>query len=241
VTFPWALSVAREDAAALVGLRLRPRIEVGQTGQQVWLRGQPADESLVALLHALPATGRYEWQAPDRLRRLDQRIPSARLPNLQWQPLDSWLLVELPAAALPANIPFAVALRLMRSGEEHEPDLLLTRINEFRNFARQAALVRLERLTFAAAADGRVLVRGTPLPSLPGSRFVLHDGVAVPAGFAWAPGVSKQVLARRFGASPEALVLWYEDGTSSRFHTEHFVPAAPSAVLATERSLTESA
>jgi hypothetical protein len=226
---------------ALSQLRLTPAIEVAEAGEEVWLRGRSADEGLSALLQALPAKVRYEWRPPDGLRQVDQRIPCGRFPNLQWQPLHSWLLVDVSPAALPANIPIAVPLRLKRSGQEHEPNLLLTRISDLRNFASQAARVRLERLTFAAAPDGRVLVRGNPLPSVPGLRFVLHEGVGVPAGFAWVPAVSKEVLARRLGASAEALVLWHEDGTISRFHSEQFVAATLSAVLATERALTTSA
>jgi len=234
---PWALCMAREDAAALGALRLVPGLEVAEAGSDVWLRGQRAEEKLIPRLLGLPAMARYEWKAPDHLRRLDQRIASHRLPLLRWQPLDAWLRVELPAAAFPASEPAPVALRLVRSGEEHTPDMLLTSVAEFRQFTLHAARVRLERLSFAASAQGEVLVRGVPLPPLPGARFVLHDGVAVPAGFGWAPAVSKDVLARRFGASNDAPVLWNADGTLTRFHSEQFVPASRSAVLATEEGL----
>lgn len=236
MNFPWALRMARDDAATLAGLRLQSGLEVAVDAREVWLRGQSADDPLASRLLALPATGRYEWQAPDQLRELDKRIPSHRLPGLSWQPLDVWLQVELPAAALPANEPEAVALRLVRSGDERIPDLLLTRLDEFQRFAAQAASVRLERLRFAASADGRVLVHGTPLPPLPGQRFVSHGGVAVPAGYAWQPAVSTEVLGHRLGASGEALVLWHENGTFTRLHGEQFVAATRSAVLATAQA-----
>jgi hypothetical protein len=234
----WALRLARENASSLAGLRLIPGIEVAGAGDELWLRGQRAEESTGLL--ALPAVERYEWQPPDRLRRVDQRIPSQRLPSLEWQPLDSWLRVELPTAALPANDPAPVALRLARAGREHTPDLLLTRWNEFASFALSAARVRLERWHFAATADGRVLVRGTPLPPLPGQRFLLQNGVAVPAGFTWLPAVSAAVLARRLGASAEALVMWNEDGTITRFHPEQFVPVTRSAIRTTGRAQPEA-
>jgi len=188
----------------------------------------------------LPATGRFEWLSPDKLRPLENRIPSQRLPVLGWQRLDAWLRVEFPAAALPGNQPETVALRLVRSGDERNPDLLLTRLDTFQQFAAQAALVRLVRLRFAAAADGRVLVHGTPLPPLPGQRFVLRSGVAVPVGYGWEPAVSAEVLAHRLGASDEAPVLWNEDGTITRLHSEQFIPATRSAVLATARAIRES-
>ena len=95
-------------------------------------------------------------------------------------------------------------------------------------------------LHFAADTHGNLLVRGTPLPSLPGRRYALHQGVAVPAGFAWEPPVGVEVLARAFGISGDTMALWHEDGTLTRLHGEQFMPVTRSAVLATEKSLAES-
>lgn len=226
--------------AALAAIRLSSGIEVAAAGQEIWLRGQRGDDSLNEKLSGLPANVRYEWLNPDQLRRIDQRVPSGRFPALQWQPLAAWLQVELPVAALPALEPRPVSLRLIRSAEEREPELLLTDIEAFQKFASAAAQVRLGRLQFAAAAAGRVLVRGQPLPPLPGCRYVLHCGIAVPAGFAWQPAVSPEVLARRFAVSGAALVLWNEDGTITRLHGEQFIPVSRSAVQATRQAFLES-
>ena len=101
------------------------------------------------------------------------RSPSlARLPALRWQSLAAWLQIEMPFAAMPANAAALVALRLVRSTDEREPELLLTSLENFKLFSQEAALVRLERLQFAADAQGNVLVQGRPLPPLPGRRFV---------------------------------------------------------------------
>jgi hypothetical protein len=233
VNFPWALCFSRTDAAALASLRLVAGLEVAEDAGMIWVRGQMCHEQLETKLAALPAGQRFEWLATNLLRPIDQRIPAAQLPKLAWQPLNSWLQVELPPLALPAVQPAAVCLRLVRSSREQEADLLLTSLAEFSEFAAGAAQVRLERLQFAADSDGAVLVRGQPLPALPGRRFVLHSGVAVPAGFAWEPAVSPEVLARRFGVSGNAVVLWTEDGTVTHVHQEQFVPASRSAVRAT--------
>jgi MoxR-vWA-beta-propeller ternary system domain bpX2 len=233
VNFPWAICLAQEDAASLGALRLADSIEVAEHGGTVWLRGKPADERLAAKLHALPARERYECLASGQLRRVDQRIPTARLPAAQWQPLTSWLQVMLPDSAFPAELPRAVPLRLVRSTSEREPELLLTGLEELARFAATAPQVRLGRLQFAANANGSALVRGQPLPPLPGERYVMHSGVAVPAGFSWKPEVATDVLARRLGVSADALVLWNADGSITRFHSEQFVPLSRSAVRAT--------
>ena len=116
---------------------------------------------------------------------------------------------------------------------------MLTTLEEFHRFIFKAANVRLERLRFAASNDGRVLVHGTPLPPLPGQRFVLHQGVAVPAGFTWQPAVTPEIAARRFGVSGDALVLWNDDDTITRLHAEQLVPVTRSAVVATVNALAD--
>jgi hypothetical protein len=240
VTSTWVICIARGDASALATLRLTNGIEIAEATSDIWLRGQRADETLDAKLAALPGRERYELLPGNQLRLQGHRVPSARLPNLQWRPLGDWLRIELPVAALPANEPTPIPLRLVRSADERTPELLLTSLAEFTRFSAQAAQIRLGRLQFAASADGRVLVRGTPLPPLPGQRFVLSNGVAVPAGFAWQPAVSAEVLARRFGVSGDGLVLWNDDGTITRFHVEQFVSATRSAVRATGQAVAES-
>ena len=237
VNYSWAICLLQDDAASLSSLRQSTGVEVAEAGDNIWIRGKPADESFDITLSSLPARVRFEWLASNALRRVDQRVPCGRLPDLRWQPLSNWLQVTLPSAALPGNEPKPTALQLVRSTDEREPELLLTSLDDLKRFVMQAAQVRLERLQFAAAANGRVLVRGKPLPPLPGRRFTLHQGVAVPAGFVWQPAVSAEVLARRFGVSGDALILWNEDGTVVRLHGEQFVPASRSAVHATERGM----
>jgi hypothetical protein len=189
---------------------------------------------------ALPATARYEWLNSNLLRQVDQRIPSASLPPLQWHPLDAWLQVEIPAAAFPAQPPPPVQLRLVRSTDEQEPELLLTNLDELARFAAMAARARLERLQFAADGTGAAFVRGKPLPPVPGRRFILHGGVAVPVGFSWEPKVAAAVLNRSFTVSSDGLAVWNEDNTFMRLHGEQFVPLSRSALRATQQALSET-
>jgi hypothetical protein len=118
--------------------------------------------------------------------------------------------------------------------------LLLTSLETFKQHVLTAAQVRLGRLQFAADGQGNLLVRGKPLPPLPGQRYVLHQGVAVRAGFTWEPMVGAEVLARAFGVSGDSIVLWQEDDSLTRLHGEQFIPVTRSAVLATGQSPAET-
>lgn len=225
------------DAASLAPLRLTPGIEVAEKEPLIWVRGNNTDEHLGPLLHALPAVARYELLPNNRLRRLELRIPSETLPSLPWQPLSTWLRVRLPPAANPADSADAsiqtVSIRIVRSGEERTPELLLTTLSDWQSFALNAPEIRLRHLRFAVDSAGNVIIRGRPLPPLPGSQFVVNGNIAVKAGFSWQPAVGAEVLTRRFGLSPEALALFHEDGTFTRIEGEQFVPASRSTVRET--------
>ena len=168
-----------------------------------------------------------------QLRQVGHRIPGGNLPNLQWQPLEKWLQVEISTLALPGNPPNPIALQLVRSTREQEPELLLVDLPVLAQFVAVAPLVRLARLNYAVDEAGHTLVRGRPLPPLSGRRFVLHGSVAIPAGFSWEPAVGVDVLERCFGATGGALVVWNEDGTITRLHNEQFVPVSRSGLRET--------
>src|SRR4051812_33209224 len=240
VKHPWAIYIAKEDSATLATLRLINGIEVAETDGQIWLRGKIGSETLEPKLGSLPALERFEWLDGNKLRRIDQRVPSRRLPELPWKPISAWSQVRLPLAAFPADLPAKAALRLARSTDEQPPTLLLTSIGDFTAFSKNAAAIRLNPLRFAANAAGEVLIRGNPLPPLPGRRFVLHGLIAAPAGFSWRPAVAIEVLERSFNVSGDALIVWHEDGTITRLHTEQFISATRSAVRATAEALADS-
>jgi hypothetical protein len=240
----WVIRLAVTDAASLAPLRLTRGIEVAQKEPFVWVRGPSNDEKVERLLRALPAVARYEVIGGNRLRNLESRIPSETLPALNWQPVNTWLRVEMPTASSPlpsppmeereiAESPSPVPIRIVRSAEECPIALLMTSLAEWREFALNAPEIRLRRLRFAVDGAGNVVVRGKPLPPLPGRQFVLNDNIAVQAGFAWEPAASADVLSRRLGLSADALAVFHEDGTFSRIEDEQFVPATRSAVRET--------
>jgi hypothetical protein len=237
VKHPWAIYIAKEDSATLATLRLTNGIEVGENGDQIWLHGKGGSETLEPKLASLPALERFELLNSNHLRRIDQRVPSRVLPELAWQPISAWSEIRFPLAAFPADLPAKVSLRLVRSFEEREPALLLTSIADFSSFAANAAAIRLNPLRFAANGNGEVLIRGNPLPPLPGRRFALHGRVAVPAGFSWRPFVSIELLERAFILSGDAMIVWHEDGLITRLHAEQFISVTRSAIGATAAAL----
>ena len=233
---PWVVCLARADAAAGARLRLWPKVEVGETDQGFWIRGQGGEGLSAATWWGLPAVRRYAWLAGHHLRPLESRIPSETLPALTWQPIERWFHISLPIAALPGTEPRPAPLQLVRSSDETPPELLLTSLRDWIRFALTAPELRLRALRFAAT-NQQALIRGRPLPPLSGRRFVVRGTVAVPAGFHWNPPVNADTVSRRFGVAGEALALWHEDGTVTPLHLEQMVAATRNAIRATAQAL----
>src|SRR5262249_6007763 len=142
----------------------------------LWIRGPSGDEKVERLLRVLPAVARYEIASGNRLRNLESRIPTENLPALNWQSVNAWLRVQMPLGPLnpvATRSTGSVALRIVGRAEECRMALLMTTLEEGCGFALKAPEIRLRRLLFAADEAGSVVIRGTPLPPLPGRKFVL--------------------------------------------------------------------
>lgn len=229
----WALTLSTADASSLAPFRLAAGLEIAAIGSRLWLRGPRAGDAFMDRLRSLPARERYEWVAPGQLRRHGSRIPCDRFPDARWESLAAWLEVRMPTAALPATVPRPVETRLVRSTTERPADILLTGWQEWAAWVFVAPRIRLQQLRFAVDDQRRVLVWGTPLPAIPGTRYVTRDSIAVPAGYEWEPAVEPGVMRRLFRIGADALVLWQADGRMVRLHREQFIAASAGAVRAT--------
>ena len=239
----WALRFDLAAEPALARHRLEPGLEVTRTEHAVWLRTHDAgSESSPTrrVLAALPARDRFHWLPDDTLRRPDRRIPETVLPSTPWKPIACWFPIEMPAAAWPASAPPGVTLHRVPSTDEHEARLVLVELGDLAAFVRSAPRARLEPLRYAVNSRRQALVLGRPLPPIPGTRFSLHDGIAVPAGFTWAPAVSSAVLAECFSPPAGGLAVWLPCDVITTLHPELWLPLTPGSLRATLRPTSAS-
>jgi hypothetical protein len=228
----WAACLARADVAAAGRLRQVAGIEVCAEGDEIWLRGERLEEDLERRLRAMPGAKRFLVWADGQLQPPGSRVPKGRLPDGPWVPLTRWMGAEFPQTGLAGRLGEKVPLGLVRALVPEEPAVLLAGIQAWAAYAAEAPQVRLDRWVFALASDGRVVVRGRPLPPLPGGRYVEHEGVAVPAGWAWSPPVGVAVLRELLGLAPGDLALWRADGAWERIVAAGFVRASRAAARA---------
>jgi hypothetical protein len=133
-------------------------------------------------------------------------------------------------ATLAARCAARIAIALEPVSTSDEPDILVGTLADWSGYATGAPQVRLEKLTFAASADGRVIVRGQPLPPIPGRRCYERAGVAVPCGWGWPSWLTADLVRSTLEIAPPAVALFSPAGTWEVVPADQFVRATRSAV-----------
>ncbi len=227
-----AVHIPRQRLSQLEPLRTLGGLEIHEDNQagDIWVRVTASSEAIESALTKLPAATAYRVLGDGQLCRLDRRVPQGFLPEGPWESLPKWMAVELPRASLPGRLSNGVPLRLIRHHQPREANLLLASMVDWLAYGSSAPQVRLDRWRFAVSADREVLIRGLPLPPIPGKRFVEERGIAVPSGWHWSPDIDAEVLARAFSPAEGTLMLWREEGRIEQIAAEDFVRATRSAI-----------
>ncbi|HEY2587416.1 MAG TPA: hypothetical protein VGI81_16850 [Tepidisphaeraceae bacterium] len=221
----WAIRLHPSALLAAGAVRLRGGIEACEAAGLVWLRGQELSDELAYELRKLAADGLLDVAADATLTRPATILPEGKLPEADWQPLDHLLAPAPQPAALGGELPGRVALRLERADQESPATLLLMTIESWTAYATGAPAVRLAPLMMASCADGRVVVRGTPLPPVRGTRFTLNEGIAIPCGLRVMPPIDAAVLKELLGLADGDIALFHPDGSYQRIDAASFARA----------------
>ncbi len=214
-----------------------PGLRMGIVCDEIWVRGDSLDDTLEPLLYRIDE-GQFYWIDADgvQLRERASRIPTVRLPQLDWKPLALWFDVELPDAGWPrgrGDDSQRATLHLVPSDEWREPSLLVTTSAAWAEYAQTAPQIRLARWRFAVSDASEVIVQGEPLPPLPGERFQVLANIAVPVGWSWHPAVDAATVRQVFRVAAEDLVLWQSNERCEIVPADGFVVASRSAVRMT--------
>ena len=244
----WVARVNAENASDLAALRLIPNLEIASdpsisspassNSTCLWLRGPALQPTLAQSLRKISGLQLFELLPNGVLRKPGNLVPETQLPSLQWQPIEKWALVRMPPASPSAtwftHTPSAKApLQIVRSSIEQTAHAILTNLAHWETWAASSSQLRLQPLRFAAASNGHVWIEGSPVPSLPGQLFHVHNGIAIPCGFTWQPALDASVLRRWLLLAPDDIAIASIDGSWTVIKAEQFVPASRSAIRRT--------
>lgn len=233
----WAIAVAVVDArllAPLVGLN---SVTACIAGEAFWVQGKCQRDEEREAVEEFVSGDKYHVLRDGQLIPWIARVPKGHLPAGPWVPVHQVWKPQFPTAAMAiAHAPRA-KIAMVRDEHERPCNLLLTDHHRWTTFVKTCPQVRLAKWSFAASADGRVLIRGTPLPPVPGTRYVEQAGVAVEAGWWWSPDVSPHVVRRALSIPSGAIGLLSADGQLELVPGSEFVTATRTAVAATAHAV----
>ncbi len=193
------------------------------------------DDKLPTELARLPVQEIYHPVKDNQLAPQGSRIPQTALPpGLQWVSVAERFQPVLEQRSLPASAGSIQPplLHMIRGENVAEPNVLHLPHERFASWVARAPEIRLAPLQFACSAHPDTLVRGRPLPSLPGQRYVESEGVAALAGWIWDPPLPATSLARALELRPGDLALLKPGPETAilRIAANHFVPVTRAAV-----------
>ncbi len=226
----WAACLPVEDAARLAVLRTEPHLVGCETATEFWISSTRASGTL-----SEDEQSRYRDWLGLKLFQLTQQhllipwqqsVPVQELPAGPWRPLSEVLLPVAPLARFPAIRPRPCSLQLVRTDEIQAATLLRLPLLEWARYVRTAPQLRLSRWEFAVNGQEHVLVRGTPLPPLPGRHYRELDRLIVPCGWTWQPAVSSDIVHAVLGLAADSWALASSDDSSWEFlASDSFVPS----------------
>jgi len=225
---PWAMRVSIDNAPAAGLLRCTHGIQALAVSDALWLRGELLTETMNGLLRRIP--GERFMRAPGELLiPIGRKLPIGTMPAGEWMAVERVLVLKVPASLTPAAAASGVGVRLVASHVETAPNVLLAQRTHWSKWVETAPNIRLRPLVFALS-QSQAVIRGKPLPNLPGTRYVEGEGVAIPCGFAIAPALGAPTLAQAFGLGAGDLALLHPNGTCEVLPAEVFVAASRSSV-----------
>lgn len=194
----WVARVPQRDARIVGLLRNEPGLMVCNDEVYCWIRAASStaslSETLAGRLRLEIGAELFHVERPDQIRPWGKRVPTGLLPVSGWTPLAEAFVPRIPVAGYGAPRPAPLSLRIVRSDAVVGASVLRCDLTAWDRFVRTAPSLRLARWSFAATTAGAVLVRGTPLPTLPGQHYWECSQLIIPCGWNWSPTLSASAV-----------------------------------------------
>jgi len=199
----WYVQIRADMRELLARFRDRLDLQAAADLGSIWVRcldREPIE------LRAIPHAEFFQLVEENLLRPAGQTLAMLPVPQLHWTSLSELLPIELPSAAFCSSSYTATPIALASSEMERDCNVLIADRVTFAAYALSLPTVRLSRWTMTVDQD-RVVVWGSPMPSIPGQRCYESHGVAVPAGFEPSPVNNLEVVSELFALAEGDLAL----------------------------------
>lgn len=203
----WFVRIQADLKEPLARFRHKLDLQAATDQESIWVRcldREPVE------LRAIPHAEFFQLVDENLLRPVRNSLATLRVPQLQWKALFELLPIELPSASFCSANYAAVPISLIASEMERDCNVLIADRGMFASYAITLPSVRLSRWKMAIDQN-RVVVWGSPSPSIPRQRYYESFGVAIPAGFETSPVKDLEVVRELFAIEQENLVVLHNE------------------------------
>lgn len=202
-----------------------------------WVHLEENSPNTSKLFDRIGCLERYSVSPGERLIPIGKRLPVDTLPTGDWKPLSALLSPKADDTALPARPSAPQTFELVERIEPATPNALLTSIHKLKEFAEIAPSFRLTPLSFATCSDSRVLIVGSPLPSVIGEAIFIENNIALPIRKTLSHPAVEGLIRTALGLRGNDLALFSADSACEVIDCDHFKPGSRSAIRLTSISI----
>ena len=219
----------KKDKAALGAVRCIANLKAAIQEDKIWIRGIDFQTKDLRI-QQLPSIQTYRLDEDDLLFPNKKITPVGKLPELEWEYLQTFISVEPPVSAMPGEVQDSLPIRLVVSKKEQNVEALLVDLAIWKRYAASAPQIRLEQIQFAVSEHDEVLICGTPLIPLPGETFWLRDKILLPSGYDLELPVFAKMIQQRLDADGASFILFRKNGIWEKIPFQHLVKGQRSAI-----------
>jgi MoxR-vWA-beta-propeller ternary system domain bpX2 len=223
-----------KDRAALATVRCIAGLEAAVCEDKIFLKGFYILASADSKLKQLPILETYFLREKTKLFKPDGFTAIAELPNVFWEPLTTFIKIELPTAAMPGHTNEKIQIKLVQLNLDKQAYALFTNLTTWKLYGENESAIRLEQLHFAVSENNKVLIIGLPIPSLPGKTFWLYDDLLLPTGYHLEMPMVSSFINEQYNKNKDAILLFAINGSWQRIDKTFFVHAKRSAIRLTK-------
>lgn len=222
-------SIAVAEEASLFAIRQWRNLSVAFDGDTIWIKGFSREQAFSSYLKQIPFIDLYE-QREGLLFKKGKLVPERKMPRgLLWNPVQH----AFPVSVGEVNHTFSginqkVPVRIVPAATEQFATALLTEMDVAEDYITRSAAVRLQPLRWCIVGTKAFFV-GTPLLSIPGTAYWLHNGNFIPAGYDFEfPALGKSIY-QRLDPERDSNVIWFTDSRYVLLPVKNLVPLSVSS------------
>ena len=218
------------DAPRLGACYERQELEIATQGNFVWVKNITIEVIDKFILRAIPSLLILEVEA-GILYQHGRQLPWGTLPELDWQPIRTALLVVLPDPNPNyLGLDHQLTPTLVRSTRPQSPTALRVSFSNLQNWIKGAAAWRLAALKWVVLSSDtaqEALLLGHPLPPIAGAAYWTCGRSLLPLGYALDGTAWPAILDQYIGA--DAWWLWDTAGHYLPLEAALFQPLSRSS------------